>query len=183
MLPNNNYIVRKLGTNKTQILHRIRLRKFTPTQTLSDIIVSQTDWERDEEIVVPQDDLYAITWETNFGDPPFESTNTQNSEEGNDTPVHFNADGARNDDENTEITIYPTEVDGIPPQSEPMIQEDARSSSSENTPGGSSGNETTPEHSTNNESESPIHDSTNARGGRYNLRPNPNPNFSDSYRY
>ena len=26
-LPNNNYIVRKLNTNKTQILHRIRLRK------------------------------------------------------------------------------------------------------------------------------------------------------------
>ena len=30
VLPNNNYIVRQLGTNKTQLLHRIRLRKFTP---------------------------------------------------------------------------------------------------------------------------------------------------------
>ena len=27
VLPKNNYIVRKLNTNKTQILHRIRLRK------------------------------------------------------------------------------------------------------------------------------------------------------------
>ena len=27
-LPNNNYIIRELNTNKTQILHRIRLRKY-----------------------------------------------------------------------------------------------------------------------------------------------------------
>ena len=30
VLPNNNYLVRKIGTNKTQILHRMRLRQFTP---------------------------------------------------------------------------------------------------------------------------------------------------------
>ena len=29
VLPNNNYIVRRLGTNRTQLLHRIRLRKFS----------------------------------------------------------------------------------------------------------------------------------------------------------
>ena len=29
-LPNNNYLVRKLGTNKTQVPHRMRLRLFTP---------------------------------------------------------------------------------------------------------------------------------------------------------
>ena len=29
-LPNENYIVRKLNSNKTQILHRIRLRKYEP---------------------------------------------------------------------------------------------------------------------------------------------------------
>ena len=29
-LPNNNYVVRRLNTNKTQILHRIRLKKFVP---------------------------------------------------------------------------------------------------------------------------------------------------------
>ena len=28
-LPNNNYLVRKIGTNKTQILHQMRLRQFT----------------------------------------------------------------------------------------------------------------------------------------------------------
>ena len=30
MLPNNNYLVRKIGTNKTQVLHRMRMRQFTP---------------------------------------------------------------------------------------------------------------------------------------------------------
>ena len=30
VLPNDNYIVRNFISNKTQILHRIRLRKYTP---------------------------------------------------------------------------------------------------------------------------------------------------------
>ena len=30
VLPNNNYLVRKIGTNKTQVLHRMRMRQFTP---------------------------------------------------------------------------------------------------------------------------------------------------------
>ena len=30
ILPNNNYILRKFNSNKTQILHRIRLRKYNP---------------------------------------------------------------------------------------------------------------------------------------------------------
>ena len=30
VLSNKNYLVRKIGTNQTQILHRMRLRQFTP---------------------------------------------------------------------------------------------------------------------------------------------------------
>ena len=29
VLPNNNYLVLKIGTNKTQVLHRLRMRQFT----------------------------------------------------------------------------------------------------------------------------------------------------------
>ena len=36
VLPNNNYVVRKIGTNKTQILHRMRLLQFTPRQPIPD---------------------------------------------------------------------------------------------------------------------------------------------------
>ena len=40
VLANNNYLVRKIGTNKTQILHQMRLRQFTPRQPLPDVPVT-----------------------------------------------------------------------------------------------------------------------------------------------
>ena len=67
VLPNENYIVRRINTNKTQILHRIRLEKFVPDQPLEDNFREQR-LQPDEEIVVPQDDLYTIRWETNYGE-------------------------------------------------------------------------------------------------------------------
>ena len=36
--PKNNYIVRRIGTKKTQLLQRIRLRKSTPQAQLADIL-------------------------------------------------------------------------------------------------------------------------------------------------
>ena len=66
VLPNNNYIVRKLNTNKTQILHRIRLRKYNPEKTPGDNY-QEIQWQVDDNIVVPQDDLYTIAWEAEFG--------------------------------------------------------------------------------------------------------------------
>ena len=69
VLPNKNYIVRKLNSNKTQILHRIRLRKYTPNTTLQDTRL-EGNLQADDEIIIPQDDLYIISWETNFDDFP-----------------------------------------------------------------------------------------------------------------
>ena len=66
-MPNENYIVRRINTNKTQILHRIRLKKFVPNQPLDDNFREQ-QLQTDEEIVIPQDDLYVISWETDFGE-------------------------------------------------------------------------------------------------------------------
>ena len=57
MLPNNNYLIRKIGTNKTQILHRMRLRQFTTRQPLADIPVTQREWQPDPEVVITHDDL------------------------------------------------------------------------------------------------------------------------------
>ena len=67
VLPNENYKVRRINTNKTQILHRIRLKQFVPNHPLEDNVREQR-LQPDEEIVIPQDDLYTITWETNFGE-------------------------------------------------------------------------------------------------------------------
>ena len=90
VLPNNNYIVRRLGTNKTQLLHRIRLRKFTPQAPLADIFVRESDWQKDDQMPVAQDDLYAQSWNTNFGPSPFEVSppdHTQNTDDIEYIPV------------------------------------------------------------------------------------------------
>ena len=65
VLSNNNYIVRRLNTNKTQILHRIRLKKFVPNAPLEDKY-KEEKLQPDESIIIPQDDLYAISWEADF---------------------------------------------------------------------------------------------------------------------
>ena len=72
MLPNNNYTVRRLGTRKTQLLHRICIRKFTPQSPLADIFVQETDWQKDNQMPIDHDDLYAQSWNTNFGPNTFE---------------------------------------------------------------------------------------------------------------
>ena len=57
--------MRKLNTNKTQILHRNRLRKYNPEKSPEDNH-QETQWQVDDNIVVPQDDLYTIAGETEF---------------------------------------------------------------------------------------------------------------------
>ena len=64
--PNESYIVRKLNSNETQILHRIRLCKYEPNSAPQDVRL-EGNLQPDDEIIIPQDDLYVITWETNFG--------------------------------------------------------------------------------------------------------------------
>ena len=58
--------MRKLNTNKTQILHRIRLRKYNPEKPPEDNH-QETQWQVDDNIVVPQDDPYTIAWEAELG--------------------------------------------------------------------------------------------------------------------
>ena len=85
VLPNNNYIVRRLGTNKTQLLHRIRLRKFTPQAPLADIFVRETDWQKGDQMPIANDDLYAQSWNTNFGSNPFDDSPSDYSQNTEDT--------------------------------------------------------------------------------------------------
>ena len=90
MLP--NYIVRRLGTKKTQLLHRIRLRKFTQQAPLADVFVREADWQKDEQMPIANDDLYAQSWNTNFGSNPFDdspSDSLQNTEEIDYIPIQL----------------------------------------------------------------------------------------------
>ena len=69
VLPNENYTVRKLNSNKTQSLQRIRLRKFE-LNTILQVNCPQRNLQPDDEILIPRDDLYVITWETFLGEFP-----------------------------------------------------------------------------------------------------------------
>ena len=73
MLPNKNYLVRKIGTNKTQILHRMRLRQFTPRQSIPDVQTTRREWRPDPEVTIKQDDLYTRAWECEYDNPIFDS--------------------------------------------------------------------------------------------------------------
>ena len=64
--PNNNYLVRKLNTNKTQILHTIQLRKYNPEKPPEDTY-REAQWQIDDKIIIPQDDLYTLAREAEFG--------------------------------------------------------------------------------------------------------------------
>ena len=66
ILPNNNYIVPKLNTNKTQILHRLRLPKSNP-EKLPDDNYQEAQWQIDDNYIIPQDDLCTIAREAEFG--------------------------------------------------------------------------------------------------------------------
>ena len=81
VLPNSNYIVGKLNTNKTQILHRFRLRKYNPEQSLDDSY-QEAQWQIDDNIVIPEYDLYTLGLEVEVGGHLFDIpiTNTHPNE-------------------------------------------------------------------------------------------------------
>ena len=61
--PNENYIVRKVNTNNTQILHQMRLRKLT-TETSLENINNNEKFRPDDAIVVSRVDLNSTAGET-----------------------------------------------------------------------------------------------------------------------
>ena len=66
-------MLRKIGTNKTQILHRMRLRQFTPLQPIPETSVTPREWQPDPEFIIKHDDLYARAWECDYDKPIFDS--------------------------------------------------------------------------------------------------------------
>ena len=185
VLPNNNYIVRRLGTNKTQLLHRIRLRKFTPAVPLADNFLREIDWQKDDKIPILQDDLYAQTWSTNFGNNLFETKlPTENDD---DSEVEYTP--LENDDHPPSLEI-PTNSGGNPveqttvPNATPTQIEDSPNDVQNAQNDTDLSPQTEPKTGENCEKTPPTQTQkgempTNTRGDRYNLRPNPNPNYSD----
>ena len=50
VLSDSNYIIRKVGTHKTQCVHRMRLRMFKPELPIDDINVSKHLYQYNERV-------------------------------------------------------------------------------------------------------------------------------------
>ena len=231
-LPNENYIVRRLNTNKTQILHRIRLKKFVPNQPLEDNFREER-LQADEDIIILQDDLYVITWDTNFGEQlatrgsePIPASLT-NGERPNTAQANT-SDASENESDYIITTDCPNDVNDAPRSRNEEMENDVSNAneaneanenenpdwpnpavlpknqekSLPNTAEGLKNDKNFPERNSINESDaqkSPKrgddiivpeisendarNESLSPRGGKYNLRPNPNPNYSEDFRY
>ena len=168
----------------TQVLHRIRLRKYEPNIPLRDER-PEGNLQPDEENVFPQDDLYVITWETNFGDLQADHRNetydqnherTTNSSDASEavqhpdqilTDVYLRSTGRTTNDE-----VFPNPI---------SKEDDAQSFNDDKTSSGGSG--TIVPEVLESEDDDMIVENERPRGGKYNLRPNPTPNFTDENRY
>ena len=204
-LPNENYIVRKLNSNKTQILHRIRLRKYEPNTVLQDVR-PEGNLQPDDEIVIPQDDLYVITWETNFGEFPNPTeentipTNREALDTSNDcadnagprdeifTDVDITSTGPQENEARAPDAIF-TDVDVTstgPHENDDSVPLEKTCPERENDwidDQQSSGGSDTIVPEVLDDDDDMIVENESPRGGKYNLRPNPTPNFTDEYRY
>ena len=66
LLRKNNYMLGKIGTNKTQVLHRMRMRQFTRRQSKPDIRITPQKWKPDSQMTLKHDDLYARAWDCEY---------------------------------------------------------------------------------------------------------------------
>ena len=204
--------MRKLNTNKTQILHRIRLRKYNAEKPPEDYY-QEAPWQIDDKIVVPQDDLYTIAWEAEFvghlfdipiiyTDPnaiDFDDSHTQ----GPDTviaPHSYFHDSHDDQNRGTCPTFDPPTVHPPDPKlngqsqdietttdlihndnsertSEPSTDTQTACEPMTQSPLGHSDTPSTLEINDPITGNIPQTEPSHSRGGRYNLRPNSNPNY------
>ena len=167
LLPNNNYVVRKIGTNKTQILHRKRLRQFTPRQPIPDTPVTPREWQPEPEVIIKHDNLYARAWECEYDKPTLDS-DRDNLVSPKSPEVTLRSGEAADQTRSTPGTIQVDSSDILPHKLE--IDD-----------GTDTDHHMQPDADNSVEQIDPT--STNPRSSKYNLRHNPRPNCNDDYRY
>ena len=55
----HNYLVRKIETNKTQVLHRMELLPFTPKESISNVKTTSPRSKPDPDVIIKLDHMYA----------------------------------------------------------------------------------------------------------------------------
>ena len=167
VLPNNNYLARKVGTNKTQIPQRMRLRQFKPRQLLPDVPVTQREWHPDPEVVITHDDFYARACECEYDEPIFDSGYNILA---TSSPPEITI---RSEQTAGELRNTP----GITPETPPEIFPQPDGSPD----GRDVDRNTQPDADMSVEQLDPL--PTNPRSSKYDLRHNPQPMCNDDYRY
>ena len=160
-------MVRKIGTNKTQVLHRMRMRQFTPRQPPADITVKLQEYKSDPEVSLNHDDLYTRAWEYDYEQPIFDA------EKDKMAPPSLQENPLQSDYSTEEMRNTPGNTHECSPQTFPY------------TDGVSDVTDTCPhmEPDVETSSEQLENSPTNPRSSKYNLRLNPKPNCIDDYRY
>ena len=105
LLPNNNYLVRKIATNKTQVLHRMRMSQFTPRQPPVYIRITPQEYKRDPVVGLKHDDLYARAWECDYEQPIFDAE-INNATPPNSTELPVQSDLSTGEMRNTPGTAH-----------------------------------------------------------------------------
>ena len=167
VLPNNIYLVRKIGTNKTQVLHRMRMLQFTPRQPPADIRILPKDFKPDRDVSLKHDDLYARAWEYDYEQPNFDA------EKNNATPPNSHENPGQSDFSTEGMRNTPRIAHECSPEFFPQTEElgDVTDTYPDMEPD--------VELSSEQLNSSP----TKPRSSKYSLRHNPKPNCIDDYRY
>ena len=160
-------LVLKIGTNKTQITHRMRLRQFTPGQLIPDISITQCEWQPDPEVFIKHDDLYARAWEFEYDEPIFDS-DYKNLITPSSPEITIRSEQAGDEKRSTPGTI--------PRNSPEVIPQPDRSYDGTDT-----GHDMQPDAVTSVEQLDST--PTKPRSSKYDLRHNPKPNCNDDPRY
>ena len=167
VLPNNYYLVRKIGTDKAQTLHRLRLRQFTRREPIPDTPITPCEWRPDPEVVITHDDIYARAWECEYDKPIIDSDyNTLATP--SPPEITIRSEQAADEMRNTP-GIIPGNSSEIIPHSDGS--DDGRDVD----------HDTQPDADTS--VEQPYSTATNPRSSKYDLRHNPKPNCNDEKRY
>ena len=165
-LPNNEYWVRKLGTHQTQVLHRIRLRLFTPKQPIPDEQKTTQEWKPDPKVIIKHDELYARRWEFEYKTPIF--NNGQHSPDSDNSPEIT----MRHDLPNNETCKIPGTIQEDSPEILPHKDEEGDRTDTDHY--------MEPDAEANSEQLSPT--DVNHRCEKFDLPHNPKPNCNDDYR-
>ena len=167
VLPNNNYLVRKIHINKTQVLQQMRMRQFTPRQPPADVPIKPQKYKPDPDVTLKHDDLYARAWEYDYEQPIFDAENT------NAAPPNSQEKPVQSDLPTEEMRNIPGTTHECSPEIFPQTDEV------------SDVTDTYPhiEPDVELSSEQPEDSPTNPHSSKHNLRHNAESNCNDDYRY